>query len=331
MTRRLARLALASVLVGGCGLPHHLKSGVNGYSTDLVMGAQTKPEPPPPPAPVASLTPGFPSFIAPPPPPPPSGAAEAGPPTAPTTTRPTSVTCAQASLYDVPKPVPADVGKAPKAGVYPYRQDGAYRFGGGPDQRLPVQVDHLVTNVVLRDDGTYGYDVAVTQLGAKTTTSYGVLKPSGRPDVDGIYITNVVVERADGGKDAFTPLGAQGAGYGLRILPLPAATALSWDSVATDPIRGSSMVLHGVVKEPARVDACGTVIEGWSANVTIESRGFGKVNPITIAATYIIAPQLGGLIIGDDVTTDDPQPDQQVHQKSASLINSLVPVRPAPR
>jgi hypothetical protein len=221
------------------------------------------------------------------------------------------------------------MGPPPRAGVYPYRQEGSYQVDGGPKQPLPEGGERVVTNVVRRSDGTYAFDVAATQLGATTTTTYNVLSPSGHPDVDGIYITGIVIDRADGNREAFTPIGAQGAGYGLRILPLPAATAATWRSVASDPVRGSSMILDGVVKEPGRVDACGTVVEGWSSQVSIESRAFGRVEPARISATYIIAPQLGGLIVGDVVEVVDAQPDHQVAQRSSALINSLVPVRAA--
>jgi hypothetical protein len=56
----------------------------------------------------------------------------------------------------------------------------------------------------------------------------------------------------------------------------------------------------------------------------------GQIDPVEIFATYIIAPQLAGLIVGDNVTLTATRGGKRIRQETSSLINSLVPVGPPP-
>jgi hypothetical protein len=183
--------------------------------------------------------------------------------------------------------------------------------------------------VTLTTNGGFTYDVVVTQFGSTTTTTYEVVRRAGQSDVDGIYITNTVMTSPDGSVQQFQPLAP-----GLRILPLPAAVGATWSSAAVDPLRGTATTLDGAVKEIGRVDACGKLVQGWFSQVKVTTKLVGtpeNQRDLVIDVGYIIATQLGGLVVADNSSLTGTDRGATVTQQTNSVINGLGPVRPVPK
>ena len=322
MSPRLAAVVAAAVALtlAACAPPSTRSAGLSKRSTDIVLGGQTKPTTPPP-VPESNPQPGFPSFLV-PGPPPTSFAAVA--PSTTVTTRPRRVpACPQADVAVIPEPTAVDVTGPPAAGTYPYRQSGTFAVGGAVRGMLPAESDRTVADVVSRSDGTFSYTVAVEQFGTVTTSTYELVRRSGQRETDGIYLTRVVARPASGSPEEFTPVPP-----GLRIFPLPAASATTWSSVATDPVRATSITLDGAIREPGRVDACGTVVEGWLTQATLTVRRAGtpqSSQDMTIRSQYVLVPKLGGLVVGIETLQQGTDRGQAIRVETQALINRLTP------
>lgn len=81
------------------------------------------------------------------------------------------------------------------------------------------------------------------------------------------------------------------------LLPLPVEVGDAWTSTSTDPGSGQTMRISGEVNERETVDACGTLLDGWRAEleVTIASAD-GTVQRTT---ELIVSTSLGAMIIGE--------------------------------
>ena len=317
-----AALVAVALLSAACAKPDNLEVGLKDYSTDVVYGGPTTTSPTtaPPPLPLAEFTPAFPSFIAPPPPP------SFGPPVA-TTPIPVFLDdpCPSAEPGSQAADPPNTFSGSPGRGVYPFGLTGEFKVGGAVRGKLPPLAERFVTNVVNRSDGTFSYDLVIEQFGATTTTTYDLVRRSGDPSLDGLYITRTVQKRADGRVEEFAPVSP-----GLRIIPTPIRPGTTFTSAAVDPIRATSMQLDGRVADIRTVDACGILVKGWASVVTVTVRRTGApadAAEFTIAATYVIAPQLGGLIIADDVTTKGTDRTLAVESTAIASLKSVSPIR----
>lgn len=317
---RAAVVTVALALAGtACGPPKAPANVVmKELSTDIVYGSQRKPAPPAP-VPGANPTPGFPAFIV---PPPPSVAASAGPVTAPTTVPPRKACPDDDPLTFPAAPAPGSVPAAPAAGAYSFRQQGTVKIGSNPPMALPPASTRRIANVATAAIGDITYDVVIDSFGDTTTTSYAVRQTAGDPSLDGIFITHVVTRRADGSVDEFAPVS------GARIIALPAGPGVTWNDVATDPIRGTSMIVQGQVNDRGRVNACGTVLDSWTVQVAASLVGPGK--DLALQATYQIGTQYGGFVLGDNVSLKGTDGGTTIDQTSTSTINDPRPVPSSP-
>ncbi|HZQ28372.1 MAG TPA: hypothetical protein VFA94_11800 [Acidimicrobiales bacterium] len=311
----LMTLAALALTASGCGPKPSLQVGLKDYNTDIVFGAKKRP-PTPPPLPVFDLTPSFPGFIQ---PPVPITLPATVPTTTTTTAPPLKPECPQADVLQIPPPAETVITKAPTAGLYPYRQT---RQDGPGAQPTPVAGGQVrqVTNVHTDAGGNLAWDVVIAGAdGSTTTTSYAVVKATGNNGADGLYMTRVsMLVPGDPTPKTFTPVD------GLRIFPMPADSGVTWRSAATDPLTGRAQSLTGVIQERRRVDACGIVVEGWAAVVDITVVGpddKGVPTQSEILATFVVAPQLGGLIVGDTVQTKTATQDVTID----SVINTVAP------
>ena len=85
---------------------------------------------------------------------------------------------------------------------------------------------------------------------------------------------------------------------GLLYLPLPVVPGENFVSTASDPRTGTSVYHQAYVAARARIDACGDVIDGWlveSDQTIVTSQGRDQIR-----YDYIIAPQYGAIIIGEE-------------------------------
>jgi hypothetical protein len=115
---------------------------------------------------------------------------------------------------------------------------------------------------------------------------------------------------------------------GVLYLPLPIVPGEEWNAAGVDPRTGSVLQHQAKVVKRERVDACGDVVDGWAVEATQTfSRGGQTAPPRTYR--YIVAPQLGGLIISEQIHTTTAQGTTDVTLSLGQLQPSPLPVPPA--
>jgi hypothetical protein len=108
----------------------------------------------------------------------------------------------------------------------------------------------------------------------------------------------------------------------VLYLPLDIVPGEEFNSVGIDPRSGSVLQNQAKVIKRERVDACGEVVDGWSVESTQTFSGTGQATPPR-TYRYIIAPQLGGIIISEEIHTTTPQ-------GTTDVTLSLGQLKPAP-
>ena len=108
----------------------------------------------------------------------------------------------------------------------------------------------------------------------------------------------------------------------MLYLPLDIVPGEEFNSVGIDPRSGSVLQNQAKVLKRERVDACGEVVDGWSVESTQTFSGAGQAAPPR-TYRYIIAPQLGGIIISEEIHTTTPQ-------GTTDVTLSLGQLKPAP-
>lgn len=333
----LAAVAALGLLAAACGTPGR-PIGIKEYPGDVVFGDQALPPPPTIP-PAADPVPAFPGFIA---PPAPREQAFDAPPT--TRPRPLPTIPVAACPEDDPLAVPGDeavqrVPGPPKPATLPFRVSGTSKVGTTTVQ-LPPLATHKVSGPTSFGQSIFRFDVAVSQFGGETVTTYQVDQSSGGQAVSGLTSGNaasnvspdnvaiVQIRTADQvATNAFTPSAP------IRILPLPPVKGLRFTGAGSDPLHGTSITIHGTIVGKSRVNACGTPIEAWQVRVGVDPQT-GQPSTITsptkrivLTGTYSVATQFGGLIVADDLVMEGTESGQAVRIAQRSATNT-VPARP---
>lgn len=304
-------LGLLAIVLSACAGPRDpLEVGIKEVPTDVILGAQIALAPPPGPA--LNPNPGFPSFIG--PSPPENNRLLPAPSPSPIPIVP----CPSAHPFDAPKMEATNrATKPPVTARYPFRNKGTFDYMGPRPAKgsFPEQsFRSILGSSVDPSTGTYSFSVAEDVAGTITTTTYFVQPESAVPNDAGIYITAISRRLRDGSTDRFAPT------PGIKILQFPAVGGLAWDSSGTDPLTGTSMVIHGRVgidipdgpdpdtlpdnQAKARIDACGVPIDAWYVVVTgppsqPAGRIVGPNQNLNLLATYAIATQFGGFSVYD--------------------------------
>jgi hypothetical protein len=94
------------------------------------------------------------------------------------------------------------------------------------------------------------------------------------------------------------PEGSFAPPVGLLILPLGVRQGERFQSAAVDPATGQTAQLTGEIKDKARVDACGTILEGWGVESTFTMAGAD--GQVSRPWNYIVSTNLGGILIAED-------------------------------
>jgi hypothetical protein len=115
---------------------------------------------------------------------------------------------------------------------------------------------------------------------------------------------------------------------GVLYLPLPIVPGEEWTAVGADPRTGSMLQHQAKVVKRERVDACGDVVDGWAIEATQTFSIGGQTAPPR-TYRYIVAPQLGGLIISEAIHTATSQGTTDVTLSLGQLQPSPLPARPA--
>jgi hypothetical protein len=109
---------------------------------------------------------------------------------------------------------------------------------------------------------------------------------------------------------------------GVLYLPLDIVPGEEFNAVGIDPRTGAVLQHQAKVVKRDRVDACGEVVDGWVVESTQTFTGAGQTAaPRTYR--YIVAPQLGGIIISEEIHISNPQ-------GTTDVVLSLGQLKPAP-
>jgi hypothetical protein len=108
----------------------------------------------------------------------------------------------------------------------------------------------------------------------------------------------------------------------VLYLPLEIVPGEEFNSVGIDPRTGSVLQNQAKVVKRERVDACGEVVDGWVVESTQTFSGTAQTAPPR-TYRYIIAPQLGGIIVSEEIHT-------ATAQGNTDVTLSLGQVKPAP-
>jgi hypothetical protein len=114
---------------------------------------------------------------------------------------------------------------------------------------------------------------------------------------------------------------------GVLYLPLDIVPGEEFNAVGIDPRTGSVLQHQAKVIKRDRVDACGEVVDGWVVESTQTFTGPGQAAPPR-TYRYVVAPQLGGIIISEEIHTAGPQGTTDVVLSLAQLKPAALP--PAP-
>lgn len=218
-------------------------------------------------------------------------------PKLPPVTVPTAPTpfCRTATVSDFPTVAPQNAPTPPKAGFYFFKPTPPELFGA---DRYDIQPKDLQTRLILNvskpqvtqnpvngapspvgsgdvKTTTYQYDqvtyldpagksalidrIKVTDNPIYTSfgaVNFGPTEYAGQPD-RGVALLNRQLTSANGSA-TFAPSSP------LLLLPLPAISGQTWQSVSVDPASGATYILYGRIINRQRVDACGDVVEGWA-------------------------------------------------------------------
>lgn len=349
----MATAAVLALLAGACAHPGPTGVKVKGFDADLVFGVK---EPPKATTPAnvgstgttnidPSLASGDLAL-------PPQTFASLTPAKHPAVSNKAANPCPDAALNAFPAeqaPIHMPIDRRPKVGVYRWKKGGTETKASigttigirGFEQRLVRNVKEIgrSTNV-----GTAGVPGATNPPGAiysfetvqptldgtvKVTTwkvdtspqSVSEYPGNGAPDARaggperGITIKSIQTLDSSGKQlDSFNPSSA------LLLLPLDVHEGEQFQSAAVDPATGQTYDFQGQVKPRQRVDACGTIIDGWPVVGTMTISGGSQT---TYDYTVDFGTQLGGIPIAESIS-------QKVGGDALDLQQSIGQLDPDP-
>lgn len=251
------------------------------------------------------------------------------------------VSCPEGDLYDRSVPdAPIIVERGPTPGAYPYRRSGWLKSQTiandpsyidsaiWPTQELSPEITRDVRDVTVTElpnrPPTIRFKVEESEQAAngqvfRTTTRYLIDHGSGREsedqDAGGLFIEQIVTERANAAPDG--PGGTDVASDGIetfspippiKLMDLPIRPQLhdpNRISRGVDPLTGAQMTVIRQTVRRERFDACGAVLDAWTVKLFLTSEynnnGVQYQKRFRISGTLRVAPQLGGLIVEDDL------------------------------
>ncbi len=256
----------------------------------------------------------------------------------------------------------------PAVGQYRWKRTGTQTLANLPGVKLPVAgfEARLVRNVVRVSATEYTFETVQPELGSDVTTistfkvRTGAVSQTVTPPVDADPnhppvtvplpaqvpgtqpalpkapvpetlsvgdpergISLVKLQRVDSAGNSseltFSP--------GVLYLPLQIVPGEEWNAVGIDPRTGSVLQHQAKVVKRERVDACGEMVDGWAVEATQTFSGAGQTAPPR-TYRYIVAPQLGGIIISEAVHATTAQGTTDVTLSLGQLQPSPLPAPP---
>lgn len=223
-----------------------------------------------------------------------------------------SFTCPEADVNEVPDEADVRVpGTLPAQGKYRWLRRGDQAIPG-VSERLPVsnRDERSITDVrALQARGDYEYKMTQQNLERSATWVLTFQVITSRPDpptnvnvvreqgtVNGIFLVRWSKTFADQRTATFTP------NPPILYLPLPVRVGFKLEEqVGVDPTTLDSFQHNLTVVERRRVDACGTLVDGWF--VDGEQIFSGASETWQRDFNYIVATQKGGIIVFEHVET----------------------------
>ena len=311
MTRRpyaVPLLLAAAVVTAGCGGPDRpLTVGFKEVPSNVVLGAQSSPEPVPSAPP---LTDDLPFVLLPPPnvvalPPPPFDVPDPDRPLRPPAPVPEAPACETADPLKAPAlEAASSISTRPVAAQYRFRNDGTFKVSGADAREgrfAPVSL--RTVSGALEDPTGFFFNVEET-LGVVTTkTDYQVVtsQPLGSPFVPGIYIFRVTSRSSDGQESVFTPSPS------LPLATFPLTRGAVVEARGVDATSATAMSFTSTVVGKDRVDACGEPLDSWTLELS-EGRVLSPDTDVQFEVTYALGTQFGGVILresGEFAGTED--------------------------
>lgn len=232
---------------------------------------------------------------------------------------PAAEPCPPAGLTDFPEQEASlNVLGTPRVGLYRWVRQGEQSLTAAPTLKLPVSgfEKRLVRAYEKESDTAFTFEtvqnefgsgqIVVTRYRVKTAPTQQRVGPTdvrvGEPD-RGIAI--ISIRRFDSKTGAalstFAPTPP------VLVLPLPIVPGEAFEGAGIDPVDASTLRIQGSVRKRQQVDACGDVIDGWLVEGTRTfSGGLGQATG-TQTYNYIVATQLGGLIIQEFVESNSAE------------------------
>jgi len=256
-----------------------------------------------------------------------------------------------------------NVAGTPVEGQYRWKRQGSQTLTDLPGVKLPISgfEQRLVRNVQKISDTEFTFETVQPELAGDVTTistfkvktaavSRGVtapvtptvppppvdtpnlpaeppalpVEPPGTPSAPGSVkagdpergISLLRLERVDAAGNSsvleFSPA--------VLYLPLQIEPGEQFSSVGIDPRTGQVLQHQAKVLNRERVDACGEIVDGWAVEATQTFSGQGTA---TRTYKYIVAPQLGGIIVSEEFHATTPQ-------GTTDLVISLGQLKPSP-
>lgn len=228
--------------------------------------------------------------------------------------------CPKASPLSFPeKAATTEILNPPKGAKYLFRTVGGERTIGPIKQTLPFIEERQVGNIETSVDPATGQ---TTIRYVVTATSTAEVVVSGFvADSRQLALTGIA-RFANGAWTSFAPPAP------LQILPIPPRQALllgnhldTWQSAATDPLSQTTVSVDGKVISPARIDACGNILDSWLAELKV--RWISPSEDTTATWRINVATQYGGLIISETITREGTLNGQPFKEKRTTHITQV--------
>jgi hypothetical protein len=364
MTRRVPRIAFAVtalLLLSACGPEKRVTLGVRDVATDILLSGASPPAAPPTPTTPLPTPPGFPFVPTPVTTTPNGGVFVPLPPKPSASPAPPPVSCPTAPDFVAPR---YEAGVRPSGppveATYNVRTSGDYNIKGttgtatgvypAAGRRTIKDVSPLSNdagwNYTVEDESglSTSYQVLPKQLANDSTPVASDNQPV--PTQAGIYISKFTYKRTDGSVLSLDPEPS------LLVAKLPFARNDRWTSRGVDSATGITIVVNGQTgigaeysPSRAQVDACGTLLDGWWVEYTIDTTPLaeqvGNSEPpsqiqgpdilVKFAGSRVVfAPQFGGIPIEEihHLEGTDKSDNLTIDRRAVYLREPALPAAP---
>ncbi|MHB8339956.1 MAG: hypothetical protein ACYDB7_02135 [Mycobacteriales bacterium] len=240
--------------------------------------------------------------------------------------------CPAPRSKQLPYPVIPKVVAAPVAASYPFRSTIAYKATSSAVPALNLSFKFPLTETrTVSDVSSSGstIDFTVTQdypqANLTEATTYQVTTTTAVPDGYADYVpTSALQGLAITRQSTTTSSGTSTLSWtpALQLLKFPATTGTQWYVAGTDLSSGTTENYDASIASEDQVNACGTRLQGYTVRLTsgtITSPAQQQTTSFTSA--YTIAPQFGGLVIGDTTTATTTTATYTATETFTDLIN----------